>query len=81
MEYRHADGPFQCREVSVSEALGVPLPPIHRLFEDYFTRTCAEGEFLLIVERRRFTADDDRQRAVHCPSGGAEPAAPPETRL
>jgi hypothetical protein len=78
MEDRHADGPFQCREISVSDALGVPLPPIHRLFEDYFTRTCAGGEFLLIVERRRFTADDDRQRAVYCPSAGAPS---PETRL
>jgi uncharacterized membrane protein YphA (DoxX/SURF4 family) len=78
MEYRHADGPFQCREVSVSDALGVPLPPLHRLFEDYFTRTCVGDEFLLIVERRRFTADDDRQRVVYCPGAGA---APPETRL
>ena len=72
--YRHADGPFQCREVYVSNALGIPLPPLHRLYADYFTRTCAGDEFLLVLERRRFTPDDDRQTVLRCPGAGADPA-------
>ncbi len=74
IEYRHADGPFQCREVYVSNALGIPLPPLHRLYADYFTRTCAGDEFLLVLERRRFTPDDDRQTVLRCPGAGADPA-------
>jgi hypothetical protein len=65
--YNHIDGPFACRQISVSDVLGLPLPPLHRLYEDYFYRTCGPAEFLLIDERRRFTRDDERQPIIRCP--------------
>ncbi|HSP97212.1 MAG TPA: MauE/DoxX family redox-associated membrane protein [Candidatus Dormibacteraeota bacterium] len=80
--YNHRDGPFQCREIFVSDVLGVPLPPLHRLFADYFTRTCISDEFLLILERRRFTAEDARQVILRCPVDVEAPAGEtPRTRL
>ena len=70
--YTHPDGPFECREIFVSDVLGVPMPPLHRLYADYFDRTCTADEFLLILERRLFTPEDLRQNIRRCPSAGAE---------
>lgn len=82
--YNHRDGTFRCRRIELVEAVGAPLPPIHRLFRDYFRRTCADGEFLLIHERRRgfrdpesaeqayFCADERASRTgMFSPAGGA----------
>jgi len=65
--YNHRDGTFDCRRLFVTDALGSPLPPLHRLFVQSFARTCGADEFLLIVERRRFfTARDQGERLFYC---------------
>ena len=46
------------------------------------TRTCISDEFLLILERRRFTPDDLRQVILRCPVDAEAPAGEtPQTRL
>jgi hypothetical protein len=52
--YRDLDGNYPCRAIQVHDELGVPFPPMHRLFEQYFRLTCDDSEFLVILERRHF---------------------------
>jgi hypothetical protein len=41
-------------------AFNVPLPPEHRLLRAWFGRTCAAGDWILVVDRRRWV----RQRRM-----------------
>ena len=47
----------------------VPLPPEHRLFEQYFARTCRPGDHLLISDSRWwFKRQGLDRRVLTCPS-------------
>jgi hypothetical protein len=47
--------------------LGVPLPPEHRLFEQYFQRTCDAGDKLMIRDSRYwFVAQGQSVRDILC---------------
>lgn len=73
--YNHRDGRFRCLRIELGDVLGAPLPPIHRLFRAYFERTCHDGEFLLILERRRGHRDpESAEQAFFCNPADAPPA-------
>jgi hypothetical protein len=61
--------PYQLATVTM-EAFHVPMPPEHRLFEQYFGLTCRPGDQLYIADSRWwFRAHGQALRRLDCPTG------------
>jgi hypothetical protein len=53
-QWQHENGELE--NIQTSEDLNVPIPPEHRLFEQYFNRVCKPGDYLIIHDLRYWAA-------------------------
>jgi len=52
--WHHANGDFE--GIQTWQAFNVPMPPEHRLFEQYFKQSCEPGDYLIIYDPRYWAA-------------------------